>query len=770
MKVINLHNMDIRKLKRGGGAPKLKAPKSIENLKKMKKELEIILSKTKNKIIIILFHKDNTVPAISNRFCQSMKVVFGSNVLTYEKNTINDEGKLGFHYDVSKNQLEIAIERLEIIINFLEHEIRNNSTSIEEWFNDIQNKTFLKYDKYLNNIKVELKEMINNISKTSLIELVSRASENYLEIISKEVTEDEGIKFDENNSVLASFVSVETAKSAYDLLKKNGAKINYYNGDFIEYKIQKDIDLYGLIKKERNTIKLSRNINKTDFFDEDKVIFSHLENGVKENNIRVGVIDGGIPENSIVRKKIIYHNFKTLNMGYEHLEVSKDTHAEKVCSMILWANNLNNRTKDNCNQPNITLFDIWSEKLSAWEYLNIITKIVKKYHKEIRIWNLSSVFPNFRNDKSWNHGISNLAIQFDDIQKKYNVLFIMATGNKENDDDVIMSPSDSIRAISVSACSLDFKSLSYSLDGQSKFNKYFLTKPDVVTPGCDSEGYFKVISNNKKANSMGVSFAVPLITRKVAELLYEGIDINMIPAILIAIATDRSDKGLDDYLGNGYVPMDIKEITELKDTNAMILFSLNPEHYSQGFFEIELPKDEKNNYPYSFTMGVNVEAKTSGCESFEYVEDTVRVQLGAVDPIVDIEKDKVQPKLIQHTKISIINGDDDDSFKKEESLRQYYGKYKNRYCSKRISKRAISGQRISTKHASKIFDIKKFGFTLTRNDIRSTREGEMTTHVCLIIKSINGQTIYNEIISKNRNIINNTINMEIDKSNDIKFE
>lgn len=769
MKVINLYKMKIKKLKSGGGAPKLKTPTSIENLKKIENELKMILSKTIDRVVIILFHKDNTIPAISNRFTKSMKVIFGSNVLKYEKNTINDKGKLGFHYDVSNKQLEIAIERLEVIINFLEDEIINNSTSIEEWFNDIQSK---KNEKFIDNINKKLKKSIDNISKTSLMELVSRAEENYFEIISKEIIGDEDFKFDENNFVLASFVSAETAKSACDLLKKNGAKINYYNGDIIEYKIQKNIDLYGLIKKENSMLKLNRNINNTDSFDEDEVIFNHLESGVKENNIRVGVIDGGIPENSIVRKKIIYHNFKTLSMGYENLEVSQDTHAEKVCSMILWANNLSDRTKDNCSQPNVTLFDVWSEELSAWEYLDIITKIVKKYHKEIRIWNLSSVFLNSRNDKSWNHGVSNLAIQFDDIQKKYNVLFIIATGNNENNnnDDVIMSPSDSVRAISVSACGLDFKPLNYSLNGQSKVSKYFLTKPDIVTTGCDSEGYFKVISNNKKTNSIGVSFAVPLITRKVAELAHEGVELNMIPAILIAIATDKNVKGLDNYLGNGYIPMDIKEITELKDTSAMILFSLTPEHYSQGFFEIELPKDENNNYPYSFAMGVNVEAKTSGCESFEYIEDTVRVQLGAVDPIIDIEKDNAQPKLLQHTKISIINGDDDDSFKKEESLRQYYGKYKNRYCSKRISKRAISGKRVSPKHSSEIFNIDKFGFTLTRNDIRSERKGKVTTHVCLIVKNINEENIYNEIRFANKNIVNNIIDLEIDKSNDIKFE
>ena len=132
MKVINLYKMKIKKLKSGGGAPKLKTPTSIENLKKIENELKMILSKTIDRVVIILFHKDNTIPAISNRFTKSMKVIFGSNVLTYEKNTINDKGKLGFHYDVSNKQLEIAIERLEIIINFLEDEIINNSTSIEE--------------------------------------------------------------------------------------------------------------------------------------------------------------------------------------------------------------------------------------------------------------------------------------------------------------------------------------------------------------------------------------------------------------------------------------------------------------------------------------------------------------------------------------------------------------------------------------------------------------------------------------------------------------
>jgi hypothetical protein len=288
-------------------------------------------------------------------------------------------------------------------------------------------------------------------------------------------------------------------------------------------------------------------------------------------------------------------------------------------------------------------------------------------------------------------GVSILGLYLDEIQKKYDVLFVVATGNRESDDeleyDIVGSPADSFRAISVSATNSSDEPASYSFSGYSKFLN---TKPDFATFGGDVNDEMTVISENCKIKVKGTSFAAPIISRKCAYLLSLGHSILSIPAILSAVAVKYSKEQVEaSKLGSGVVPMDIRKITELSNTNLLVNIETTISNYSEIFPpNIRLPKDKNSNYPYSFVISANVDAKLSNSATFEYVEDTIRAQFGAM-----YKKDNGQFAMIQDTKIKPIVGDDEEGFTNEDALRENFDKYKSRYVGRKVSKRSVQGKR-----------------------------------------------------------------------------
>lgn len=753
MNIINLNvSKELTTLRAGGGTPKLLVPETLNGLFKIRDELTNIKNSDTNidEFIIILFHKTKDVPAISNRFCKCMCTIFGNSNFKYEKNKMTDLG-LGFHYTVTRYNLDYAILRLNHIIDFMETELKTRT--LENWYSNLSEKTN-DHEIITNKINRNLRTEIGNISKTSLLELLSKSESNYNFI----VHDADNIEIHGEKNILCSFINKKYTDQAKIKLNQENINISYTGDNLLEISVPNDkvIKLSGLMNKPKGYSTISiRNQQKNELSDEE-CLFPILENNIETNNVAVGVIDGGINSSSIILRKINYKTFKDLGIEEKQNYVNNDNHAEKVVSMLLWANKFSERTNDNCRQPKITLFDIVRDGMSSGEFLDAIEIILQKYHKEIKIWNISVIFDNFRNDKSWRSGVTHVAVEIDKLQKKYDVLFVLATGNvnDNNDNRYICTPSDSIRGISVACCLQNGLKTEYSLNGQCTENLYYVSKPDLATSGCDADGNYKLISDNFYTLDQGVSFAVPLIVRKVAELYSRKIELNMIPAILDCIACHNSNK-LDDYLGYGVLPMDINEILELKKSNALILFTVNPADYSQGFFKLKLPKDENGNYPFSFTFGVNVEANTSDNSCFEYVEDSARIQIGAVDPSA------TNNRILQHTKIQIVSGDDDDAYTNDDSLRRFFGKYKNRYCCKKIARRAMHGTNGTSK-------IEYFGVTITRNDIRSKRYGDLKTHICLLINSINNMDIYDEIININRNLID--IEIAVNDTDNIRFE
>lgn len=767
-KILNFNVQNhIQTLKSGGGQINYKTPLNFDNYDKFLNDLKAIFksirSKTK-KTEYILYHKDG-IPAISNRLNDAMKTIFENNKLTYISNVI-DNNRLGFFYSFSYHEIENAIIRMEEIKEKINQILQKTKLTINEFFDLIKEKKGPENELILDLVEIKFKD-ISHVSKTSLTRLLSLINYQYDEIIENKPKSTDK---DKKNSII-DFCSNERRKDAENKLLNLGIKFTKISDAVLDINNNKrEIELEGVVQVHSYDTFYSNQISNNDEFSLDDVLYKKYNEQIQKNGINVGVIDGGIGSGKI--KDYLNYYPITNYFNYSEEKIPKGDHAENVCSMLLFANQLDsNKLFDNCRTPNVHLFDICFDNITAGELMNLIEFIVEQHHKKIKIWNLSLSLGNTTSNKIiWSEGISSFGRKLDEIQKKYNVLFIVASGNKDEseDNELITSPSDSMMAISVASANLDGSKTDYSLSGNYKDNKFYANKPDISVKAIDDKGNFPFLSYGLKKIGCGTSYATPLITRKVAELLSDGIDLFAIPAILNAIAifynrknSDNDELLIDDYLGYGCIPNNIDLIRNMSNENCMIVSKIKVKDYNQGFFSLKLPKTKDNKFDLNIILSSNINANFSNVPSFEYVEDTVRMQFGAVDPFNDQLN-----KLHTNWKLDEIRGDSDNAGIKEIDLRRLYNKYKNRYCSIKFLKR--NKQSYIMKNSEQR-DIETWGMTFTRNDIRSKREDELDVYFCLIFSSINSNEIFNYIHNENQIYLNNILEIDDNDYDDIYF-
>ena len=756
----NIQN-HIDTLKRGGGQIDFKIPTDFSNYDKLINDLKKILDNFENKYdkkLFILFHKDS-IPAISNRLNDVFKTIFENNKLSYLSNTLKGNDKMGFYYEFSYYDIENGINRLEIIKEKIQSILDKFSLDIHTFFSILKDKNHEKNEFITSIVSIYFKN-ISHVSKTSLIRMLSLIQYQYDIICENDID----FTIENNDHTIAHFCSKEKANESLDLLLNNGIEAVKISSTLIDIKNdRKKIKIDGAIKiTGYNVIKNNEKNEECFEIDMVQLVYEKFASEMTTNQVRVGVIDGGIGTGRL-KKYIQYHPI-TEFVGYTEEDIPCGDHAEKVCSILLFHEMLNNdENKDNCNSPIVDLFDVCCDNMSAGRFYKLLEQIIEKYHKSIKIWNLSiSSGATTCNNIIWSEGISNFGMILDELQKKYKVLFVVSSGNKENvNDKLITSPSDSMLAISVASANYDYSRTSYSLSGDYKNNRFYANKPDISTRAIDNNGNYYTFSSRGKSIDDGTSFATPIITRKVAQLYSDGVDLFAIPALLNAVAifynnklTNVNELYIDDYLGYGCVPNNIELIRNMSDDNCVIVSKIKVKDYSQGFFKMKLPKTLDNQFDLNVILSVNVDAVFSKLAAFEYVEDTVRVQFGAVDPFsIGTNKLNVNWKLDE------IFGDSDDGYTKEINLRKFFNKYKNRYSASKFLKKNKQSYIVS-KGVKK--DIENWGMTFTRNDIKSKRNDEIDVYFCLIISSINQNSIINEIYNANLIYLNNEISFDID--------
>ena len=333
--------------------------------------------------------------------------------------------------------------------------------------------------------------------------------------------------------------------------------------------------------------------------------FTVPENLINTNTI-IGIIDSGISDNNPYLQGCIYA--REVYVGENYIN---PTHGTFVASTIQYGDILNDidggsakmfKFLDVVALPNSDSAYGLVESISEDDLMEIIDEVVDKYCDKVKVWNLSLGNEN----KICNGSISDLGVFCDYIQDKYNVQFFISSGNKnigplrewpsqfaEDDDcDRIISPADSVRAITVGSVALrESPDSIVKINEPSPFSRRgpganYVVKPDIVDFGGNCTRYNDYTNigikgldpNGNITELIGTSFSTPRALKKYASILDEiqNDDILMSKALLIHSAKLNSEKmkNKDDikYYGFGIPHNNIQEVIMCSEDEVTLIF------------------------------------------------------------------------------------------------------------------------------------------------------------------------------------------------------
>ena len=245
------------------------------------------------------------------------------------------------------------------------------------------------------------------------------------------------------------------------------------------------------------------------------------------------------------------------------------------------------------------------DTLTEDQFVEILREVVPKYHNEVKIWNLSLGSDIIcKNDE-----ISDLAVFLDDLSDRYNVRFILSSGNYQEwpyrgwppcdsigEKDRITTPAESVRSITVG-------SIAHKDSGDSMVRKFepspfsrrgpgsnFIIKPEVVDFGGNLDvrgnynelGVYSLDENCNLIENVGTSFSAPLVSRSTAIInnSIESKDLLLSKALLIHSAklsdTVKINNGDENkYYGFGHPDIISSRVLNCSDDKVTLIFDEN---------------------------------------------------------------------------------------------------------------------------------------------------------------------------------------------------
>ncbi|GAA3650263.1 S8 family peptidase [Asaccharospora irregularis] len=323
------------------------------------------------------------------------------------------------------------------------------------------------------------------------------------------------------------------------------------------------------------------------------------------SDVVIGIIDSGISKENSHIEQWVYGREVFVPEPYQN-----PSHGTFVASTIQYGNILNEidgdvnkryRFLDVIAIPNGDENFGLTDTISEDELMYIIEQVVGKHHNKVKIWNLSLGIPN----KVCDGSMSDLAVFCDYIQDKYNVQFIISSGNflplrnwppedHIGDHDRIISPADSVRAITVG--SIAYKSDTNSIvkvNEPSPFSRRgpganFIVKPDLVDYGgnctssldCCGVGMKGMDIKGNLVEQIGTSYSAPRIVNKYASIVDElsTEDLLLSKAMIIHSARINSKNVLDindesiKYVGFGMPSNKHDEILMCSENEITLVF------------------------------------------------------------------------------------------------------------------------------------------------------------------------------------------------------
>ncbi len=448
----------------------------------------------------------------------------------------------------------------------------------------------------------------------------------------------------------------------------------------------------------------------------------------------IGVIDKPFKEGVYFSKWV-----ESKNVGIPEFAINEEDyyHGTGVTSIIVDGQNLNPNYDDGCGNFKVRHFGVAvSNKFSSFRIMKSIEEIIEN-NRDIKVWNLS-----LGSDKEISDNfISPEAAFLDELQAKYDVIFVIAGTNKPygvTKDMKIGSPADSINSLVVNAVDKNDKETSYARKGPVLS---FYVKPDVSYFGGDNslelDGYINVCDGiNREHLAKGTSYSAPWIARKLAYLIhYLGFTREEAKALIIDSCEKWGEKKKDaSLLGHGVVPKNIKDIIQTKDDEIKFVISGISEKYDTYNYQLPIPLDNEK-YPFVVKATMCYFPKCTRNQGVDYTNTEFEFKIGRL---------RFNSKSNEYNIVGINNDvqDIEGTFTSEEEARNEFRKWDNTKCIKeKFSSRSrgkmkydnpLWGISIKTKNRIKPEDGNglKFGMVITLKEIHGKNRIEDFIYQC----------------------------------------
>ncbi|CAK7055197.1 S8 family peptidase [Tissierella sp.] len=410
----------------------------------------------------------------------------------------------------------------------------------------------------------------------------------------------------------------------------------YDNSQIIEYIIQKlnkmgfsykyDFITYGedikFIKVEvssyEDVVKIAsiNGIKSVDFFQEYSLplneftetdLETFLKDEYTDSEILIGIIDGGISDNNALLSPYIFAREEYVNEAYRN-----PNHATFIASTIQYGNKLNGIEENNPRRfkfvdivaiPNGDKNFGPTDTISEEELMEIIEDVMDKYSSIVKIWNISLGIEKFVCQGT----MSDLGIFLDYIQDRYKVQIFVSSGNLNQlplrtwppqgtmgERDRIISPADSVRAITVGSIALyDSEDSIVKCNEPSPFSRRgpgsnYIVKPEVVDFGGNINSEFSIMGlgmkgldiDGKVVEGIGTSYSNPRVVQKFSSVYDEMIEKDLLLAKAMTIHSARmtsrelldQDQNNIKYYGFGMPSVNTQDILQCSEDEITLVF------------------------------------------------------------------------------------------------------------------------------------------------------------------------------------------------------
>lgn len=285
------------------------------------------------------------------------------------------------------------------------------------------------------------------------------------------------------------------------------------------------------------------------------------------------------------------------------------THGTFVASRIVYGDSIKDQISMGALSPDVRLLSVCTsrfddignkKRVTIDELISLIRRTVEKWHQQIRVYNLSlscipqktTSSPAIRDDV-----VHQLASEIDYLSRKYDVLFVLCTGNIpyseqqgypdtpypsyfEEDDSRIMSPGEAMLGLTVGSIALEEAAGSMAKKEEPSpftrrgpgFAGYY--KPDLVAHGGNcgknwSEHQFLNVTGfsdngGNLSYARGTSFSAPIVTRLAAKIfeILPTASACLVKAMLIHFcqkigSQNFEEEALDRLRGHGFPITDL---------------------------------------------------------------------------------------------------------------------------------------------------------------------------------------------------------------------